>query len=796
VPELMRRMHSRRLSLWQSSALATAHAEHEAAGKPTDRASLLQHPIVAAVAAHVEHVHHRSEIPKPAPGETNPHPAYLSNLFLEYALAKQKGDAQRVASLDTEVRQYSTAYTAGWVTCAENFAFFGTYEGLERPYVSWVGQPQGLQFSVIDYQLPNDAVVAVLGDWGTGLSDAADMLAVLMRQHNPTVIIHLGDIYYSGTPSGIPGQPDYPGECQDNFLNVIAGVFQQAGISPVPVFTIPGNHEYYSWAVGYFNEVLPQVNAGFLTAVQPASFFALRTEDQIWQFLGMDTGYNDNDPLYGVPPAFYMTTAPALESDEVTWHQDKLNNFPGKTILLSHHQFYSANATMNGVVSGDPPFMNTSLAPVFAPYFSSAIAAWLWGHEHNLVLYQNDLMGLQTGRLIGCSSYEETTAENPYYVNNPQIPYLDGSNYQLGSENGYYNHGYAILDFNRASPQDPITIGYYQYPSWGTPPKSVPTTAQLIYSENIDTRSTPPSGAIQYGDLLTMQLYGYGYGWLAPCDPSSSREYYPMFDPSDSVVISFQGSSGSLSHGDTVQIRTTESRVQGYNLLGAWSTPALYYYTPGYKQQNWTIYKRNISNNDTIHYGDDFYLVNQDYEGQWLTVLIESGALYLTTSAEATSSYWNAQQADTGNALKSGDTVRLATAGTPAPLNVAAFHQAVQNHPTVGPADAVELRLTGVEGGLTHGAAVKIETTEAAAGNYRFLGAWEGEPCFYYTDTEPCQVWRIWKSERPRDNFLRRGDIVYFTNDALQGARLVARMDTGRLAVSAGDAEPHLWRLA
>jgi DNA repair exonuclease SbcCD nuclease subunit len=93
-------------------------------------------------------------------------------------------------------------------------------------------------------------VVAVLGDWGTGLSDAADMLAVLMRQHNPTVILHLGDIYYSGTPSGIPGQPDYPGECQDNFLNVIASVFQQAGISPVPVFTIPGNHEYYSWAVG------------------------------------------------------------------------------------------------------------------------------------------------------------------------------------------------------------------------------------------------------------------------------------------------------------------------------------------------------------------------------------------------------------------------------------------------------------------------------------------------------------------------------------------------------------------
>lgn len=91
---------------------------------------------------------------------------------------------------------------------------------------------------------------------------------------------------------------------------------------------------------------------------------------------------------------------------------------------------------------------------------------------------------------------------------------------------------------------------------------------------------------------------------------------------------------------------------------------------------------------------------------------------------------------------------------------------------------------------------MKIETTEAEAGTYRFLGAWEGEPCFYYMDTEPSQVWRVWKYDRPRDNMVRRGDRVYFTNNAYPGVRLVARPDTLTLSVSKDETEAHLWRIS
>ena len=82
-----------------------------------------------------------------------------------------------------------------------------------------------------------------------------------------------------------------------------------------------------------------------------------------------------------------------------------------------------------------------------------------------MVLYQNGLLGLPRGRLIGSSAYEETTGESPYTVVYPDIPYLDPANYQLEAENDYYNHSYAVINFKRAQPNDPIKISYYQYPS-------------------------------------------------------------------------------------------------------------------------------------------------------------------------------------------------------------------------------------------------------------------------------------------------------------------------------------------
>ena len=92
---------------------------------------------------------------------------------------------------------------------------------------------------------------------------------------------------------------------------------------------------------------------------------------------------------------------PKLRKTEVSWLKDRMNEFPGNTIMLSHHQLFSREATIN---HSSPQFMNTSLDAHFREYYS-VIAAWYWGHEHTFAIYLDGLMGLNKGRLLGSSSY-------------------------------------------------------------------------------------------------------------------------------------------------------------------------------------------------------------------------------------------------------------------------------------------------------------------------------------------------------------------------------------------------------
>ncbi|NER99809.1 MAG: hypothetical protein F6J86_39385 [Symploca sp. SIO1B1] len=116
-----------------------------------------------------------------------------------------------------------------------------------------------------------------------------------------------------------------------------------------------------------------------------------------------------------------------------------------------------------------------------------------------------------------------------------------------------------------------------------------------------------------------------------------SKEYFPQFNSSSSpIYLRLSGGSGVIKDGDTVIIETTETSVGDNKILGAWSTKALYYYTGGYKQQEWTIRKK-IDNDSTIHYGDEVYFTNHYHQGQWLCV--QDSGRWLTTKKEA-NVYW------------------------------------------------------------------------------------------------------------------------------------------------------------
>ena len=124
------------------------------------------------------------------------------------------------------------------------------------------------------YDLPEDAVVALFADWGTGETTAQRVMDQI-RLHNPTHAIHLGDVDYAGTP----------GEVKSRFLDIIAA--HGPSESTCKYFALPGNHDMYSGGYAYFDSVIP------FCGIQEASYFNLRNEH--WQLIGLDSGYNEYD---------------------------------------------------------------------------------------------------------------------------------------------------------------------------------------------------------------------------------------------------------------------------------------------------------------------------------------------------------------------------------------------------------------------------------------------------------------------------------------------------------------------
>jgi len=364
-------------------------------------------------------------------------------------------------------------------------------EGKKLQYVDW-NDSKNIELSVFPI-LQKNAKIGLIADWGTSTNDCKELLRSLLQQ-KVDVIIHLGDIYYAGTPE----------ECTalTKMMKDVWSEEEKLGI--VPFYSIPGNHDYYSYGYGFYPFV-KNINRelGFDDEKywQTASYLCLRTkDDNSWQFLGMDTGISDHNPINLI-----NLVAPELRDSEVFWHKDKLDYFQGKgkTILLSHHQVFSSNAEITrkipANVGSDEPiehYINDNLLKEFSPYFKD-VPVWFWGHEHNMVIFDKFkhrfYNTLSKGRLIGCSGYEEFEKEDPYkeYAPGNEIQIMrDAENNivgKLGMSPGckglittpkYYNHGYVVVDLGLNE------IKYYQFPSWGDYciPKPIPK-AELLHQE-------------------------------------------------------------------------------------------------------------------------------------------------------------------------------------------------------------------------------------------------------------------------------------------------------------------------
>ena len=178
-----------------------------------------------------------------------------------------------------------------------------------------------------------------------------------------------------------------------------------------------------------------------------------------------------------------------------------------------------------------------------------------------------------------------------------------------------------------------------------------------------------PLPPLKYNTVVQLWTGNRCISWMSSeyLGATASKQYYPKLSTQNPVGLQLTGSKGQLLHNSTVRIETTEGSVGNYKILGAWSTPSLYYYYWYGNQQQWTIQKKNGKPGDQIRYNDEVYFVNQSYSGQWL----KDNGDYLTTESNA-NCFWKVKWDGyyTITSKKSGKAVDVANGSTADGANI------------------------------------------------------------------------------------------------------------------------------
>jgi hypothetical protein len=475
--------HNARLSVAQSCI-----REHIAKRTPGAPASGLfaNHPMMQAAGAVLERVD-RGEITdagaaiaayrarraaQTAEGVTVAAPEGLAgdctDLLVDYVLAWGMGNEEWLDRIRSQWKD-SPCDATGWLEAVDAWIAY-YWDGAAPRYAAPTATgPQ-------PFALPPAAdgtgtlTVGILGDWGTGEPEALAVLDQLM-QRKPDLIIHVGDVYYAGTED----------EQNSNFLTPIANARQKYGRN-VPVYALPGNHDYYSGGTGFYG-MLARLNQGVPNAsVQANSFFCLR--NAAWQLQGMDTGYNDSDLLDVAEDNTH------LRDDEAAWHKAQLRGAGRRQVILfSHHQLFSAFEQIGGVWQN--PSLTANLASwraVSSP--PPSIAAWLWGHEHVLEIYQVPGTLPVLGRCVGNGAFPVFTDSAGYTPGTTSIPLQRATRSPDGRivfPNGFvqsqpddlvWASGYTVL---KLGTDGSAKLMYYQVQV----ADSGSATSQLLWTENV-----------------------------------------------------------------------------------------------------------------------------------------------------------------------------------------------------------------------------------------------------------------------------------------------------------------------
>lgn len=200
----------------------------------------------------------------------------------------------------------------------------------------------------------DDLKIVLVGDWGSDTEGARGVMNSI-KQQNADFVIHLGDVYYSGTVA----------EEKARFLSNFTSGSQGA-------FMLNANHEMDGGAQGYFYALKDER----FKAQGSSSFFVL--ENDYWVILGLDSAYYATGVQYN----------PGRIVD--SFQQKLLENYQSrnkKLMILTHHNPIDYKGKKTEDLWDD---IATSLGFNMPDY-------WIYGHKHMGVAYSDKSIAWQKG---------------------------------------------------------------------------------------------------------------------------------------------------------------------------------------------------------------------------------------------------------------------------------------------------------------------------------------------------------------------------------------------------------------
>lgn len=208
--------------------------------------------------------------------------------------------------------------------------------------------------------------IAIMGDWGTrtwpdgsAAQCPSQLVAAAIKSLAPDLVIHLGDVYYSGTPA----------EEQNNLL------------PPWPAgalgsYTLNSNHEMYDGGNGYFSTALA---ATMFKGQANTSYFAISFQD--WLLFGLDSAYYDTSTLFA---------SGALSDSGQLSFINKVMAQPGnankKIIILTHHNAF----TYDGLGLSKRSDGTSLWGDLYTALNNRYPDCWYYGHLHNGIVYNDN----------------------------------------------------------------------------------------------------------------------------------------------------------------------------------------------------------------------------------------------------------------------------------------------------------------------------------------------------------------------------------------------------------------------